>query len=506
MGAEKITSAPSGVRDESVFPDAAYKNTVLAPLFDDAKAHHVAPFRQINRAHCVMLTETGILSAEQGASIARALKEVDAEDLSQATYTGEVEDLFFYVEAGLTKLLGSDLAGRLHTGRSRNDMDHTIYRLSLKAEIDRLAGEGRALAEALLDKAEAERDTIIVAYTHGQPAQPSTFGHYLAAALEVLLRDLLRLEAARDVVDRSPMGAAAITTTGFPIDRQRMAELLGFAAPLQNSYGCIASVDYVTATYSAVKLIFLHLGRVIQDLQQWTAFEVGQLYVPNAFVQISSIMPQKRNPVPIEHLRLLSSLTVGRADMMTSVMHNTPFTDMNDSEGPVQVAGYATFESGNRVLALLRALVPALIVDAARVRRNIDAACITVTELADGVVRREDLSFRQAHEIAAAVSGEVLRAGTGLGEGYAVFQTAFKALAGRATQISADVFREMTSPEHFVAVRDRFGGPAPTALSAALNSYRSALSALLKSASENRERESAAARLLAEAFERLAAS
>ena len=109
------------------------------------------------------------------------------------------------------------------------------------------------------------------------------------------------------------MGAAAITTSGFPLDRQRMAQLLGFAAPLENSYGCIASVDYVTATYGAVELIFLHLGRPIQDLQFWTSFEVGQVYVPNAFVQISSIMPQKRNPVPIEHLRHLASQTVGRA-------------------------------------------------------------------------------------------------------------------------------------------------------------------------------------------------
>jgi argininosuccinate lyase len=465
----------------------------------------VAPFQKINRAHCVMLTETGILTADQGAGIARALREIDAEDLSRAVYTGEVEDLFFFIEAGLTKRLGPDLAGRLHTGRSRNDMDHTIYRLSLKAEIDHLAEEARTLAEALIDKAKADRDSLIVAYTHGQPAQPSTFGHYLAAAIEVLLRDLARLEAARDVVDRSPMGAAAITTTGFPIDRQRIAELLGFAAPLENSYGCIASVDYLTATYSAVKLVFLHLGRLIQDLQQWTAFEVGQLYVPNAFVQISSIMPQKRNPVPIEHLRLLSSLTVGRADMMTNVMHNTPFTDMNDSEGEVQVAGYAAFESGNRALALLSALMPALVVDAASVRRNIDAACITVTELADGVVRREGLSFRQAHEIAAATSKAVLRAGTGLGEGYEAFRIAFTALAGRATEISADAFREMTSPEHFVAVRDRFGGPAPAALDAALAGYRATLSAMSERALRTREREVDCDRLLAEAFERLAA-
>ena len=504
MNAVPTASSPPAA-DAGDFPDPVYKDTVLKPLFEGAKTYFADGFRCINRAHLVMLTEAGILTAEQGRAIGRALREIDADDLSEAAYTGEVEDFFFYIEAELSRLLGADLAGRLHTGRSRNDIDHTIYRLSLKAEIDRLAGGARALAQALLDKAAGERDTIIVAYTHGQPAQPSTFGHYIAAAVEVLLRDMERLDAARAVVNRSPMGAAAITTTGFAIDRHRMAELLGFAAPLENSYGAIASVDYVTATYSAVKLVFLHLGRVIQDLQQWTSFEVGQLYVPDAFVQISSIMPQKRNPVPIEHLRLLASLTVGRADTMLSVMHNTPFTDMNDSEGEVQVAGYAAFDSGNRVLALLRALMPALAVDAARVRRNIDAACITVTELADSVVRREGLSFRQAHEIAAALSKEVMRSEKRLGEGYDAFCSAFAAGAGRATAISAEEFQELTSAEHFVAVRDRFGGPAPAALDASLSGYRAALQALDRRAAETNERESAAARMLADAFDRLIA-
>src|SRR5690606_16295633 len=167
-----------------------------------------------------------------------------------------------------------------------------------------------------------------------------TFGHYLAAAIEVLIRDIERVQEARRIVDLCPMGAAAITTSGFPIDRALVAELLGFSGPLQNSYGCIAAVDYTTATYGAMELMFLHLGRPIQDLQFWTSFEVGQVYVPNALVQISSIMPQKRNPAPIEHLRHLASQTFSRARTMLDVMHNTPFTDMNDSEGETQSLGY----------------------------------------------------------------------------------------------------------------------------------------------------------------------
>jgi len=143
----------------------------------------------------------------------------------------------------------------------------------------------------------------------------------------------------------------------------------------------------ITGLYSALKLVFLHLGRVVQDMSFWAAFEVGQLRVPNSLVQISSIMPQKRNPVPIEHMRHLASVSAGRCDTILNTMHNTPFTDMNDSEGEVQQAGYAAFESGGRMLDLLAAFLPACHIDADRVARNSDAACITITELADTLVR-----------------------------------------------------------------------------------------------------------------------
>jgi argininosuccinate lyase len=481
-------------RDRSVFPDPVYKETVLRPLFEGAKAHHVEGFRRIDRAHLVMLAETGILDRTQAAAIARALVAVDEEiDVPSLVYTGEVEDFFFLIETELKRRLGPDLAGRLHTARSRNDIDHTLFKLGLKQRLDGMLAKAFHLAETLIRVAGREDSTLVVAYTHGQPAQPTTFGHYLGAMIEVMLRDIERVAAARDIVDRSPMGAAAITTSGFPIDRGRMAELLGFSRPLQNSYGCIAAVDYVTAVYGAIELMFLHLGRPIQDLQFWTSFEVGQVYVPNAFVQISSIMPQKRNPVPIEHLRHLASQTFGRARAVLDVMHNTPFTDMNDSEGETQAMGYEAFASAGRVLDLLAALMGEIRIDEARVRENIRRSCITVTELADSLVRREGLSFRQAHEIAAAVARSVVAMQGDLArDGYGAFVSAFSQATGRAAAIDEAAFAEMVSPEHFVAVRDRFGGPAPTALRAALQDYRTQLGILTDRARAIAGRESEA--------------
>ena len=488
--------------DTSKFPDPVYKETVLRPLFDGAKSHHVDGFRRIDRAHLVMLVETGILEKSLASKIADALVAIDREiDPSTLVYTGEVEDFFFLIEKELKARIGVDIAGRLHTARSRNDIDHTLFKLGLKDRIDALMGKARRLLATMIDAAEREKATLIVAYTHGQPAQPTTFGHYLSAAIEVLIRDIERFAEARRIVDLSPMGAAAITTSGFPIDRARVAELLGFSAPLRNSYSCIAAVDYTTSTYSAIELIFLHLGRLIQDFQFWTSFEVGQIYVPNALVQISSIMPQKRNPVPIEHLRHLASQTMGRARTMLDVMHNTPFTDMNDSEGETQGMGYEAFASASRVLDLLAALISQISIDPERVDQNIRRSCITITELADSLVRIEDLSFREAHEIAAATAKSVVAAKGSLSDdGYEPFLKAFEHLTGRKPSVDLVKFREIVSPEHFVSVRARFGGPATAPMNAALTSYRETLSAFEAHARKAAEYEAAAAAELEEKF------
>ncbi|WP_289069515.1 argininosuccinate lyase [uncultured Aliiroseovarius sp.] len=486
------------------FPHPVYTETVLAPLFEGVKANYATHMADINAAHLAMLAETGILTAEDAGKIARALAEIaDETDLSELVYTGEYEDYFFFVEAELKRRLGDDLGGMLHTARSRNDMDHTVFKMALRTRADTMLAELSALARIMLDKAKAEAETPIVAYTHGQPAQISTFGHYLSAALEVLLSDIARLVAARASFDLCPMGAAAITTSGFPIDRHRMADLLGFSAPRRNSYGCIASVDYVTGFYSALKLPFLHLGRLVQDFQFWTAFEVGQLWVPGSLVQISSIMPQKRNPVPIEHLRHLMSVTVGRCDTIVNVMHNTPFTDMNDSEGEVQQAGYAAFESGGRAARLLAVLIGAVSVQPDRVQAISDAACATITELADTLVRQDGLSFRQAHHVAALTSRGVIADGRGLSAGQEIFVQVFRDEIDRDSTLSPDAYQEAVSATAFIARRDRFGGPALPALQAAFGAYAATLADLETDIAKGPQRVAAADAARAQAFARL---
>jgi len=456
------------------FPARVYKDTVLAPLFEGVKRHHWRYQMRINQASAVLLAECGLLAPKEARDILEALDDIlKTIDLERLVYTGEHEDFFYYVESELIRRLGVEVAGKLHTGRSRNDIDHTVFKLALKDRLAALLDAHLATIEAILAVALRERETIVVAYTHGQPAQPTTYGHYLAAFVELSLRDADRLLHAARTVDLSSMGAAAITTSGFGLDRRRMAELLGFAGVQENSYGCIAAADYATGVYAALKLLFIHAGRFVQDLNAWTGFEIGHLHVPDAFVQVSSIMPQKRNPVPVEHLRLMASLGAARCEAVLTAVHNTPFTDMNDSEGEVQIAGYDAFDTAHRFMPLLSGLLDAATIDGARVRRHIDEAGITLAELADSLVRTETISFRQAHDVASRLARRMIDGGMTLSTiAFSEFQQIFVAAIGRPPALSEADFRRFTTPEHFIGVRTMEGGPAPAPLAASFARYR----------------------------------
>ena len=200
----------------------------------------------------------------------------------------------------------------------------------------------------LLSIAQANRDSVMPAYTHNQPAQPTTLAHYLLAMIEVLERDGERMVACYGRVNRSPLGACAITTTGFPIDRHMTETLLGFRGLVVNSYGAIAAVDYVAEACSVLATAMLSLGRFTQDMLLWSTAEFGFLRLSDGYVQISSIMPQKRNPVPLEHARILASRALTEAQSVLGSLHNTPFADMNDGEDSLQPLVALAFTDGHR--------------------------------------------------------------------------------------------------------------------------------------------------------------
>jgi len=454
----------------------AYREAVLGPLFAAQKGHN-GHYRAIDRAHAVMLAETGILPRPEARRLLAGLDAIETTlQLDGRSDAGGFEDLFFLREDALRGAVGADLAGRLHTGRSRNDIEATIFRMQLKARLSAAIAMTSDLAGTVLRLARREAATLILAYTHGQPAQPTTYGHYLAAFAEVLLRDLARLDRALDDLDACPMGAAAITTTGFPISRERVATLLGFARVQENSYGCIAAVDQLAAAYSALAILFLNIGRLTQDLAFWTSFEVGQARAPDGFVQISSIMPQKRNPLAVEHLRTMASLGGGHCATVLHALHNTPFADMVDAEGPTQSAGHAAFDMAARVMPLLTAFLGGMTINADRVRANTDASCATMTEVADSLVRLEGISFREAHEIGSLLARRLVADGSGIaGLGGPLVAAVFMEVIGRAPRLGPDELARLAAAEHGIAVRERTGGPAPASLAASLDALGSAL-------------------------------
>ena len=364
-----------------------------------------------------------------------------------------------------------------------------MFRIQLRARLLTLLKRYEDMADQFLARAEKGIDETVLLYTHGQPAQVSVLGHYLGAAIEFILRDMTRILAALEEVNYCPMGAAAITTSGFDLNRHRVAELLGFPGIVKNSYGAIANVDYITASYASIRLGCIHLGRLVQDLVTWTGFEVSQIDVPDGFVQISSIMPQKRNPVPLEHLRLKFSLAAGGADQIVQTMHNTPFADMNDSERETQATGFEVFERLDHALPLLGGFVEAMKTNPTSIESRIQKSMATITELADTLVRGEGIGFRAAHHIASKLAREALAHGIGLDElSWDLFARTFEEVVGRPTQVDREVLASATSPENFVAVREMPGGPGPRVLREALVGYKDRLEGLKSRTEDVRKR------------------
>ena len=436
-----------------------YVKHVLNENFEDAKTLLLSPLMAINYAHLVMLAEQGIISAHDARALRDALDGISLDKVREVLYDGTYEDLFFYIERLIDKACGEDIAGRLHTARSRNDLAMTMYRMHQRVSIAMLAEATLDLREALLSLAARHTDTIYGAHTHTQPAQPTTIAHYLLAIIEQLERDNARLGAAFESTNVNPLGACAITGTGFPIDRRRTSELLGFTGPTGNTYGSIATVDYLLESVSATSVLIVGLGRVVQDLLLWCTMEFGYLRLSDGFVQGSSIMPQKRNPVALEHARGIGSKAVGQAQAIVTTVHNTPFGDIVDTEDDLQPLVASMFRDATRMVTLVAAAMRLADFDTAKLASRAALGGTTLTELADTLVRDHGLSFRSAHAIAALL----LKARTE-DPNAPLSTTLSKASAkilGKPIEYSEADLEGILSPRHFVQVRTTHGGPAP---------------------------------------------
>ena len=438
--------------------DPEYVSQVLNENFEDAKTLFLSPLISIHYAHLVMLAARGIITADSAHALRGALDSIQVNTIRRTPYDGTCEDLFSHIDRLLADACGEDTAGRLHTARSRNDIDMTMYRLRQREFIVGLIDAGVELRAVLIELASRHRASVFAAHTHTQPAQPTTLAHYLLGVIEQLERDVRRLQAAHASTNRCPLGSCAITGTAFPIDRQLTSDLLGFEGPTGNTYGSIATVDYLLESASAAAVLAIGLGRFVQDLLLWCTVEVGYLRLADGFVQSSTIMPQKRNPVALEHARAIGSKALGQVSAIMFCVHNTPFGDIVDTEDDLQPLVAATFRDAVRAVTLVGAALRDAEFDVERMEARAGEGGTTLTELADHLVRERGVSFRTAHAIASRLLA-ARRANPTASLG-ATLRDVSRGVLDAPLEFTEDEVAAILSPRHFVEVRETPGGPA----------------------------------------------
>ncbi|RTR27834.1 argininosuccinate lyase [Robertmurraya yapensis] len=460
----KISLRDQIIKQEgTTFPSKTYTSIVLEPAYNEAKQQFIESMLEIHYAHLIMLVEQGLVSKEEAKKIAKAVANLDMENVKSRRYTGEFEDLFFEVEHSLIEDAG-DIAGNLHIARSRNDMGIAIYRMTLRKKLLFLVEKALKLREALIELTKEHKETVMIGYTHTQQAQPTTLSHYLNAMTDMLTRDIYRLQAAYKTVNRSSMGAAALTTSGFAINRERMKELLGFDEMIDNAWDAVAGADYIAEAATAVQLSALNLGRSMQDFLLWGTQEYGAFLLSAPYVQISSIMPQKRNPVSMEHMRALLSSVAGDCQTVLLMAHNTPFGDIVDTEDDMQPYIWKAIEKLGGIYDLLTSVLLTMEVHKDVLLKRAKESFANVTELADTIVRKDGLSFRQAHHVVSSTVKELMKNGKLSLESLTLelLNDQLRILLGKESNLSEEELKQCLSPEYFVQIRDLEGGPSPS--------------------------------------------
>lgn len=442
------------------FPSNSYRQMVLQPAYDEAKKHFLESMFQIHIAHLKMLEEQGLVSNSDAVQIAKGIANIDLDYYKTNDYNPQFEDLFFRIENKMIEISG-DVAGNLHIARSRNDMGIAIYRMTLRKKMISLMRELLNLRISLIAFAQENIDTIMLGYTHTQQAQPTTLAHYLKAVINQLSRDFKRMQAAYDTINKSSMGAAALTTTGFRINRERVQQLLAFDGMIENAWDAVAGADYIAEAASVVQLAALNLGRTSQDFLLWATQEFDAFRLASPYVQISSIMPQKRNPVSIEHTRSLLSAVMGDASTVLQMIHNTPFGDIVDTEDDMQPYMWRAIDKLIGIYKLFGSLIVTMNVNKEQLLERARNSFANVTELADTLVRSEGISFRQSHSIVSRCVTYLAANENGKLSDLTWEMANEKSLevTGKPLVISAKNFYNALKPEYFIDVRKTVGGP-----------------------------------------------
>ena len=417
-----------------------------------------------SKAHASMLVKTGIISADDGDAIAQGLDQI-ANEISQGQFefSAALEDIHMNIETRLAELTG-DAAKRLHTARSRNDQVATDLRLWVRDAIDQIDADIKALQASLVDQAETHVATVMPGYTHLQTAQPVTVGHHLLAYVEMLGRDRSRFADARARLNESPLGAAALAGTSFPIDRDMTAQTLGFSHAMRNSMDAVSDRDFAVEFLFNASLTAIHLSRLAEELVLWSSDRFGFITLSDEFSTGSSIMPQKRNPDAAELVRAKPGRITGSLIALMTILKGLPMTygkDLQEDKEPV-------FDAAEHLMIALAAttgMMRDLTFQPDAMREALLHGFATATDLADWMVRVLNLPFRQAHHATGAIVALAEKKSCRLDE------LSLVDMQSVLPEITADVFDVLTV-DHSVASRTSLGGTAPQLVEKAVHAAR----------------------------------
>ncbi len=420
-----------------------------------------------SRAHAAMLAHVGVISAEDARAIATGLDAIAAEIAAgRFDFADALEDIHMNIEARLTERIG-DAGRRLHTARSRNDQVATDFRLWVRDAIDGLDAQVADVMRALAEQAARHAGDPMPGFTHLQSAQPVTFGHHMLAYVEMLARDRGRLRDARARMNECPLGSAALAGTSFPIDRAMTSAALGFDRPTANSLDAVSDRDFALEFLAAAAIASMHLSRLAEEIVIWCSAPFAFVRLSDAFTTGSSIMPQKRNPDAAELIRAKTGRVTGALVALLTVMKGLPLAyakDMQEDKEPVFDAAEAWALSLAATAGMVRDLVP----DTARMRAVAGAGFATATDLADWLVRRLGMPFRDAHHVTGRLVALAEQRGVGLD---ALPLDVMQAVEPRITD---EVF-SVLSVDASVASRTSAGGTAPALVAAEAARWLAAL-------------------------------
>ncbi len=413
-----------------------------------------------NLAHTTMLQEEGIIATEDAQAIINALEELEEKGLEALELDPSVEDIHMAVENYVTHQIGGK-AGFMHTAKSRNDQVATDLRIALKEEIKLIMEGIITFIQDILVMADGNLETVMVGYTHLQHAQPTTFAHHLLSYAQALKRDYQRIEDAYKRVDLCPLGAAALTTTSFPINRQRTAQLLGFSQVLENSLDAVSSRDFITETVSALALLGITLSRICEELIIWSTYEFGLVEIGDEFSSTSSIMPQKKNPDVAEVARAKATSIQGELVTIFSITKALPQSYNRDLQEITPHLWKAT-DTAQDTLKLVQEMLSSVKFNQVRGAELAGANFSTATELADLMVRENQLPFRVAHQIVGRVVNIALEEDLKPGEiNSQLLDQISQEVTGEALNIEDELVKKALDPLEVVKSREVPGGPAP---------------------------------------------